>query len=168
MTVPPTDSSTTTNSCTRPTDPWLARHVRLLRASYRHWTGNCLLAATLADDEAVAALDTMPSAIVSHDTHPDPVFNYANHAALQLFEMSWQQFTSLPSRLSAEPLLRAERERLLQQVAQHGYIDDYCGVRISASGKRFLIRNATVWNLLDEAGQPYGQAALLREWQLLA
>jgi hypothetical protein len=55
----------------------------------------------------------------------------------------------------------------LARVAQDGYIDDYTGVRVSSSGKRFLIRNATVWNLLDEKGQPYGQAALLKEWQAI-
>lgn len=117
--------------------------------------------------EAVRKLDQAPFAVVSHGTEPDPVFNYGNRVALQLFEMSWEAFTALPSRLSAEPLLQSERERLLQRVAQNGYIDDYTGIRISASGKRFLIRNATVWNLLDEAGQPCGQAALLRDWEPL-
>jgi hypothetical protein len=84
---------------------------------------------------------------------------------LQLFEMTWEDFTALPSRLSAEPMVQEERDRLLLRVSTQGYIDDYSGIRVSSSGKRFLIRNATVWNLLDEAGQTYGQAALLREWQ---
>lgn len=145
--------------------PWLVRHVRLLRASHLHWTGKLLVAGALGDEEAVNCLEQAPFVVVSHDARPDPVFNYANRTALQLFEMSWQEFTGLPSRLSAEPLVQAERERLLERVAQHGYINDYTGVRISSTGKRFLIRNATVWNLLDEDGKPYGQAALLREWQ---
>jgi len=116
---------------------------------------------------AVDALDWASFAVVSHNTASDPVFNYANRTALQLFEMSWTQFTALPSRLSAEPMLQEERERLLQRVAERGFIEDYSGVRISASGRRFIIRNATVWNLQDEQGRPYGQAALLREWQPL-
>lgn len=117
--------------------------------------------------EAVGKLDEAPFAIVSHGTEADPVFNYANRTALRLFEMSWETFTALPSRLSAEPLVQAEREHLLERVARHGYIDDYTGIRLSSSGKRFLIRNATVWNLLDDTGQAYGQAALLKDWQPL-
>jgi hypothetical protein len=117
--------------------------------------------------EAVQALDAAPYAVVSHDTQPDPIFNYGNRLALQLFEMTWKDFTALPSRLSAEPMLQEERERLLAGVSERGYIDDYTGVRISATGKRFLIRNAIVWNLLDERGNPCGQAALLKNWQPL-
>lgn len=144
---------------------WLARHVRLLRESYYHWTGRDLLPADLNDDQAITALELADFAIVSHGTQHDPVFNYANPAALGLFEMTWEEFTSLPSRLSAEPMLQSERERLLARVTHQGFIDDYSGIRISKYGKRFLIRNATVWNLLDEVGQPYGQAALLKRWR---
>jgi hypothetical protein len=146
---------------------WLVRHVGLLRTSYHRWTGQHLIPEIVADDVAPQALDQASFAVVSHNTAADPVFNYGNRTALCLFEMDWGHFTTLPSRLSAEPLIRTERERLLQRVSQNGYIDDYSGVRISSSGKRFLIRNATVWNILDEHGQPYGQAALLREWQFL-
>lgn len=149
----------------KPEADWLARHVRLLRTSYRHWTGDDLLPLDLNDDEAIAALDMADFAIVSHDTRNDPTFNYGNRTALELFEMSWEAFTRLPSRLSAEPMVRADRDRLLQRVAQQGHIDDYTGVRISKNGNRFLVRNASVWNLLDESGAYYGQAALLREWQ---
>lgn len=139
--------------------------MRILRNSYRHWTGRHLLDPAVDGEEAIAVLNQAPYAVVSHGTEADPVFNYANRMALQLFEMTWMDFTSLPSRLSAEPMVQEERDRLLLRVSMQGYIDDYSGVRISSTGKRFLIRNAMVWNLLDEMGQPYGQAALLREWQ---
>jgi len=42
-------------------------------------------------------------------------------------------------------------------VARQGYIDDYSGVRIAKSGRRFLIERATVWNLGEVEYQ--GQAA---------
>lgn len=141
--------------------------MRILCNSYRHWIGQPLLDPATDGLDAVNRLDTLPWAILSHGTQADPIFNYGNKAALNLFEMDWDTFTALPSRLSAEPLVQEERDRLLTRVAQNGYIDDYTGVRISSSGKRFLIRNATVWNLLDEKGLPYGQAALLKEWQAL-
>ena len=148
-------------------DPWLARHVGLLRASYRHLTGRDLIPAAIPAERAAAYLDEAVFGLVSHDTAADPVFNYGNRTALQLFERSLQDFIRLPSRLSAEPVLHAERSRLLAQVKQHGYIDDYSGIRVSSSGRRFYIENATVWNLLDEEGRHYGQAALIRAWRPL-
>lgn len=82
--------------------------------------------------------------------------------------MTWQEFTQLPSRLSAEPVAQAERARLLERVARDGFIDDYSGVRLAAGGTRFLIRRATVWNLLDDTDQFCGQAAMIPEWELLS
>lgn len=150
-------------------DPaWLKRHVALLQSSYRHWTGQDLIPPEISATGAPAWLENAPFGVVSHDTSADPVFNYANRQALTLFEYHRDTFTRLPSRLSAEAPLREEREALLQRVSAHGYIGDYSGIRIAASGRRFLIQQATVWNLLDEAGQPYGQAALIRSWQPLA
>ena len=49
-----------------------------------------------------------------------------------------------------------------------GYIDDYSGVRISRTGRRFLIERATVWNLTDDRDQLCGQAATFHEWRYLA
>ncbi|HSI96558.1 MAG: MEKHLA domain-containing protein [Methylophilaceae bacterium] len=143
----------------------MIRHVRILCFSYHHWTGRDLLDSVVDNVDIVQQLDEAPFALVSHGTEPDPIFNYANRIALRLFEMNWDDFTSMPSRLSAEPLAQQERDRLLARVGSHGYIDDYSGIRISSTGKRFMIRDATVWNLLDESGQAYGQAALLRDWQ---
>ncbi len=145
----------------------LPRHVAILRASYRHWTGRELMAPALGPVEAVAWLDAAEFSLVSHGLEPDPIFNYANRAALQLFGMSWQDFTVMPSRLSAGPIERDERARLLERVSRDGYIDDYAGIRIAADGRRFMIRNATVWNLLDEQGLYYGQAAMIPQWEAL-
>lgn len=107
----------------------------------------------------------MPFALVSHDTAADPVFNYANRLALELFSMSWDEFTALPSRLSAEPVKQSERARLLEIVSQNGYIEDYSGIRIAKTGRRFMIKNTTIWNLITSDGSFYGQAALIRAWQ---
>jgi hypothetical protein len=124
-----------------------------------------LLDPALSDAEAPAALDGAAFALVSHGTEADPIFNYGNALALLLFEMTREEFTTLPSRFSAEPMLREDRAHLLDRVTSQGFIDDYSGVRISSSGKRFFIQGATVWNLLDETGRPYGQAALIPRWQ---
>ncbi|MFQ5582558.1 MAG: MEKHLA domain-containing protein [Mariprofundaceae bacterium] len=142
-------------------------HIAILRSSLKHWTGCDLVAPDLDDEQAAIAVHDAPFAIVSHGTEADPVFNYANRTALQLFEMDWDECTSTPSRLSAEPVSREERAGLLAEVSKNGFIDNYTGVRISKTGKRFLIENATVWNLLDENGAYCGQAAMFSDWKNL-
>jgi len=144
-----------------------AGHAALLLNSHRHWTGRDLLDPSLTSKAAAQALYEAPFAVLSHDTAADPVFTYANLTAQHLFAMSWSEIVGLPSRLSAEPLAREERERLLARVATHGYIDDYNGIRIARTGQRFRIAAATVWNLLDDAGNYCGQAACFADWQAL-
>ncbi len=56
---------------------------------------------------------------------------------------------------------------LLLGVQVPGFIDDYAGVRVSATGRRFRIEAATVWNLVDAAGALHGQAAAFDRWTLL-
>ncbi len=65
----------------------------------------------------------------------------------------------MPSRLSAEPMAQEARVKLLEKVTKQGYVDGYSGVRIAKSGRRFMITDTTVWNLLDDAGLLLGQAA---------
>ena len=141
-----------------------AIHVRRLRASLRGLTGRDLM--DLPADEIAAARCVYEAslAVVSSDTQDDSVFNYANRTALELFEMSWEELTQIPSRYSAEPDARAERDRLMAQVAEFGVIHDYTGIRISKTGRRFLIHDATVWMLSDEQGAPYGRAATFDRW----
>ena len=63
--------------------------------------------------------------------------------------------------------VREERAKLLETVTRCGFIDDYSGIRISKSGRRFRISQATVWNLLTEENQPCGQAAMFEHWEFL-
>lgn len=109
--------------------------------------------------DIIAALWNAPFAILAHGTEPDPVFFFGNACALQAFECDLESFVRMPSRLSAEAPLRAERQALLDRVAAGGYIDDYAGIRISAKGRRFSIGPAIVWNLIDGRGGLHGQAA---------
>ncbi len=138
-------------------------HVRLLIASHRRLTGRDLVDPALSPFDAAQYLYHAHFVVLSHDPTADPRFTYANLAAQARFEMPWREIVGLPSRLSAEPLVQAERSRLLAQVAMTGYIDHYSGIRIAKSGRRFSIRNATVWNLVDAAGHLHGQAATFTE-----
>ncbi|MEJ2202269.1 MAG: MEKHLA domain-containing protein [Desulfuromonadaceae bacterium] len=146
---------------------YLGEHVERLLSSLLRLTGRPLVDPELAGAERYRAVFEASFALVSHNAAADPVFNYGNKTALQLFEMPWDVFTHLPSRYSAEKQIREERERLLARVAQQGFIDDYRGVRVSSSGKRFLVEDAIVWNVVDEEGSYHGQAAVLFSWSAL-
>ena len=146
---------------------YLERHVRLLLDSFHHWTGKNLVQQDLPSRKQARELFYAPFVVLSHDSGIDPLLNYANEAGLHLFALKWEELIALPSRLTAEPLHWDERARLLRRVTKHGYIDDYTGVRISRTGRRFFIEQATVWNVRDEQGAPYGQAATFSRWRFL-
>ncbi|MDF1858787.1 MAG: MEKHLA domain-containing protein [Verrucomicrobiales bacterium] len=149
-----------------PQNRFLVDHARLLLSSYETLTGRQLISA--CDEEDMAReLFYAPFFVASHSLDSDPVLTYGNETALQLFELPWEKFTGTPSRFTAEAPEREERERLLDTVARQGYIDDYSGIRISSRGRRFEIRNATVWNLIDDVGVKIGQAATFSEWGFL-
>jgi len=136
-------------------------HIVGIADSYLRLAGVPLVS---PDIDVVDALWSAPIAVVAHGTESDPVFFFGNRTALGLFEMAFEDFTRLPSRFSAEPLAREERARLLDRVTRDGWINDYEGVRISATGKRFRISNAAVWNLTDIRGNALGQAAAFADW----
>ncbi|WP_108508204.1 MEKHLA domain-containing protein [Polynucleobacter acidiphobus] len=141
--------------------------AQLILDSYEHFLGKSCIELT-SSTNAAQVLYEAPFAVVAHDTQADPIFGYANRIAQNVFEMAWAEITSIPSRQSAEPVLQEERQSLLQRVQQFGFIDDYSGIRISKTGKRFWIRNATVWNLIDTNGVQVGQAARFDHWDYLS
>jgi PAS domain-containing protein len=106
-----------------------------------------------------------PFVVVAHNTDADPRFIYANRAAQGCFEYPWQEFTTLPSRLSAELPNRAERQQLLDEVTRHGFITGYRGIRVARSGRRFWMEDGVVWQLIGRDGNRYGQAATFSSWR---
>jgi len=138
-----------------------------LARSFQHWTGRQLLAGPASEQELVEKLFLAPFVVVSHGTEADPVLNYGNQKALALWEMTWEELTRTPSRLTAEAPDRAERARLFTLVTRDGFIDNYSGVRISKSGRRFRIGRAIVWNLLAGDDRLCGQAAMFEQWEYL-
>ena len=147
---------------------YFAAHVSCLLASLRRWTGRDLVDPQLPMIDQARRIFAAPFALLSHNTADDPILNYGNRAAIQLFELSWADLVQTPSRLTAEPVHRDERARLLDAVARNGFIDDYRGVRVSKTGRRFVIEQATVWTVLDTQDQSYGQAAVFSAWKYLA
>ena len=135
--------------------------LALIPQSFARLTGRALLGDT---PPTTAALWLAPMVILAHGAEADPVFFYGTAMALAVFEFTADKLLRTPSRLSAETPDRAERARLLDEVSRRGFIEDYAGVRVSSTGRRFRIEQATVWNLLDEAGRLHGQAAAFSRW----
>lgn len=136
----------------------------LLVSSYRRVVGKA--PPFLEGGEATAAwlYERSPFAVLAHDGSAMPRFVYANKTAQSCFEYGWEEIVGLPSHLSAEPQERAERQRLLDQVAANGFAANYAGVRIAKSGRRFMIEDGVVWQLVDDAGRLRGQAASFGRW----
>ena len=139
-------------------------HAALLLDSFARLLGRDLVPRGGTDLERAERLFFAPFVVVSHGTEADPVLDYGNARALALWEMTWAELTRTPSRLTAEPVHRDERARLLARTLRDGYVDDYAGVRVSATGRRFRIERAIVWNLADAAGNHRGQAATFDRW----
>lgn len=152
-------------------EPWETPEVQswsqLLLNSYCRWMGHELIDRSGTIREQARALFHAPFVVVSHGTEEDPVLNYGNQRALDLWEATWQQFIRTPSRLTAEPTNQVERTWMLDQATARGVIQDYRGVRISMTGRRFLVEHAIVWNVVDVADDNRGQAATFSTWTFL-
>jgi len=134
--------------------------------SYWQWTGQELIRRTTPEGDLQTRWET-PRVVVFHGTQSVPVFEYGNRLALELWEMPLHDFLGMPSRKTAEPVHQEERRRLLERTRQFGFVDDYRGVRISRSGKRFLIEKALLWTVLNRDGTAIGQAATFDHWVFL-
>lgn len=147
--------------------PEIISWIQIVADSYRQLLEKNLIDSANTPEQLSEALFYAPFVLVSHDTQANPIFNYGNQTALQLWSLSWDEFIKTPSAASAEPIAREERALMLKQAKEQGYIENYQGVRISSEGKRFLIKQVTLWNLTDESGQKCGQAATYPSWEWL-
>lgn len=146
-------------------------HSQNLADSYYRWTGQTLLPTvgllTLDPMALAMGLYNAPFALLSHGNETDPILNYGNQVVLGLWQTTWDDLTQMPSRLTAEPMEREERAKLLAQAQAQGYIEGYQGVRVARSGRRFWIENAQIWTVFDSQGQICGQGARFSKWRWL-
>ncbi len=145
-------------------DSKIISYSHLLVESFLRLTGQPLLP---AGSDLTQRLYEAPFALVSHGMEVDPIFRYANQTAQQLWQMTWDEFVVLPSRLSAEQMLQEERDRLLQEAQSKGYIDTYEGIRIAKNGHRFKIQDTVLWSVIDSQGVQHGQACVIQRWDFL-
>ncbi len=146
---------------------FLVPHIQMLLNSYRHWLHEDLIPISADPIDNAYRLFHTERAVLSGTADEDQILNFGNLTTLRLWEMDWDILTHTPSRYTAEPMHREERETFLKRVRENGYVDDYQGIRISSTGKRFRIEQATVWNLIDEQGAYCGQAATFAKYSRL-
>jgi MEKHLA domain len=145
------------------TDP---SFFKLLADNYTRLLKRPLVPVSLSAEEGALWLyEQAPFGILAHNAASDPVFVYGNRTAQRCFEYEWDELTTLPSRLSAEAPNREERQAFLERVGRDGFVEDYRGIRVTKSGKRFWIDGATVWQLSDDQGVYRGQAAMIPNWR---
>lgn len=148
-------------------DPWLVNHSVFLLECYEHWLGKSFFPKKSDRVAFTRELFLAPFALLSSGCEKDPMLNYGNLTTLQLWETSWEEFCKTPGRETAEKIEQESRERFLREVEAKGSIQNYEGIRISKTGRRFRIQDACVWNLIDSRGNYYGQAAVIRKWVIL-
>jgi len=142
-------------------------HLQILLDSYYQLLGKQLVPRSGSAGEDARRVYEAPFVVVSHTAADDPILNFGNQTALGLWEIDVDTLLQTPSRLTAEPMHRDERAQLLARTTRDGYVDDYQGIRIATTGRRFQINQAIVWNLADAHGTYVGQAATFDQWTFL-
>lgn len=146
---------------------YLKDYIYLITDSLRKLANIEIVDFSLSIEEQAKQAFNSDYVLLAHNASNEPVFNYANQTALKLFEMSWEEFTNMSSKYSAESDERGKREKFLADVAEKGYSKNYSGIRISKTGRRFEIKNVILWNVYDLENNRIGQAAVFDEYEYL-
>ncbi len=146
---------------------YLKDYIYLITSSLKKLSNIEIVDFSLSLEEQAKQAFNSDYVLLAHNGSEDPIFNYANQTALNLFEMSWEEITNMPSKYSAESDERGQREKFIAEVTENGYSKDYSGIRISKTGKRFEIKNVILWNVYDEENNRIGQAAMFDEYEYL-
>ena len=92
---------------------FLVRQTRLILSSYRHWKGKSFWPEEKSGEILAHEIFYAPFVLCSAGNEQDPVLNYGNQKALDLWQMDWNTFTRTPGQKTAEPMERAARDRFL-------------------------------------------------------
>lgn len=157
--------------------PWqretVIQRTLLILSSFEHWLDHSLFehfGITEVQTNEIAVSQQLFEAdfiVAAHGTQADPIFNYGNQKALDIWELTWQEFIQTPSRKTAEAIEQQERDRLLAETTKKGY-SRFSTIRITKTGKRFKINNGIVWNVIDDQQKYQGQAAVYSDFYFLS
>jgi hypothetical protein len=155
---------TSSFSCPNASNNFCQDHVTILLENLTRWTRIDLAKEYgISDQDFGKGIFEASFCLLSSDLSNDPILNYGNQTALDLWEMSWEELTSTRSRDTAKPDRQSDRDELMERVNEKNFVTGYNGMRISKSGKEFLIKDVTIWNLFDSDGKPYGRAAWFKD-----
>jgi len=143
-----------------------ADFAALLLGSHLRLVGRPLCPGVWADEAEAARwlYEEAPFGLLAHDTSADPLFVYANRTAQRCFGYTEEEFTALPSRLSAAPDAQKDRDEFVAAVNRQGFADGYRGRRVRKDGGLFWIEDVCMWDLVDADGHMHGQAAVFHSW----
>jgi hypothetical protein len=144
--------------CPAQANAWQDAYIQRVAASFLRVTGAPLLETGLSGQGAWQG----DFALLTHRGDPQATLNYGNAFALGLWECGWEEFTGLPSAVTAPPEDRASRAAAMAKVAQDNFVRGYRGRRISRKGRLFFIEDGIIWRLLDETGESFGVGAWFR------
>ncbi len=129
--------------------------------SFRRHIGHDLIDRSGDPSEDARRLFELPQAVLAHDASAQPRLDWVNAAAAAAFDATPETLIGRPSSATAPPDATADRRQLFEILARRGFVTGYSGVRISLTGRRFIIEDVTVFALVDEAGRPAGHAAVI-------
>ena len=151
-----------------PDNDWQGRHVARLAETFTRITGRDFITEMGLDPARLGQSAWEGNfALLSHRGDAHAVLNYANRFALDLWEMDWAMLTATPSQATAPDGDVAERAGMMAAVARDGYVSNYAGRRISATGRLLVIENVTLWWLVELSGAPFGAAATFKTFRRL-
>jgi PAS domain-containing protein len=144
-------------------DPAFIARATLVLESFRRLLGRELITRSGNAAEDARRLFDLPIAVLAHDTSPAPLLDWANQAAARAFEATPESLLGRPSAATAPADALADRGKLFEALARDNFVIGYSGVRVSLTGRRFIIDDVTVFEVTDAAGRPAGHAAVIRE-----
>lgn len=139
---------------------WVDRATVLLD-SYRRLLGRDLFARTGDAAADARQLDDLPVAVLAHDAATPPRLDWVNRAAAAAFEAAPADLIGRASAATAPPDATADRQQLFVRLEERGFVTGYSGVRVTATGRRFVIDDVTVYELSDPDGRAAGHAAII-------
>jgi len=142
-------------------DPRFITRASEILESYRRRLGHDLFDRSGDPAEDGRRLFELPMAVLAHDASPTPLLDWANLAAARAFDATPESLLGRPSAATAPADAVADRGKLFEALARDGFVTGYSGVRVSLTGRRFVIDDVTVLEVTDATGRPAGHAAVI-------
>ncbi|KAA6424741.1 MAG: hypothetical protein FRX49_05408 [Trebouxia sp. A1-2] len=162
----------------KPAAPYLQTevimHNLMMVESYKRKVGKPIM-----DDAEIHEITKLlweaPYGVISHDIEEDPdnpKYDYANKAALDLFQATWDELIGQPSSCTTEDVNQAsasqniaDRQKLLKQTQDEGTAAVHSYWRKGLKGRPVCISNGLLWNIEAPSGALIGQAIAIHEWE---